>query len=94
MNYAQMGLTDFMQETASERIVREIAREIALDAMKRIRARLREVEADEFAMRNYEAEWDAVGRAWPTKPMSARKWVPYLLEDLSKAETEFERCRR
>ena len=63
-----------MQETASERIVREIAREIALDAMKRIRARLREAKADEFATRIYEAEWDADGGAWPGVN-AAREWV-------------------
>ena len=34
-----------MRETASERLVREAARDVALEAMKRIRARLREAEA-------------------------------------------------
>jgi hypothetical protein len=83
-----------MQATANERLVRQIAREVALEAMARIRARLREVAADEFATRIYEAEWDADGRTWPTAAMPAREWVPYLLADLSQAEAEFERCRR
>jgi hypothetical protein len=70
-----------MRETYNERLVREAALEVASEAVKRIRSRLREVEADEFALRLYEAEWDADGRAWPTKPMPAWEWEPYLLED-------------
>ncbi len=99
INYAQMGLGSlaermkFMQETANERLVRGIARDIALEAMKRIRARLREVEAAPVVERRYEAEWGANGKAWPTTSMMAELWVPYLLEDLAHAEAEFERCR-
>jgi hypothetical protein len=83
-----------MRETASERLVREAAREVALDAMKRIRARLREAEAMPQAMRSYEAEWGARGREWPAAAMPAREWVPYLREDLSLAEAELDACRR
>lgn len=83
-----------MRETASERLVREAAREVALEAMRRIRARLREAETDPFASRLYEAEWGANGREWPTAAMPAREWVSYLLEDLSRAEAEFDACRR
>ena len=82
-----------MRETASERLVREAARDVALAAMRRIRARLREVDADHFAARLYEAEWGAKGRDWPVVPMPAREWVSYLLEDLSRAEAEFDACR-
>jgi hypothetical protein len=83
-----------MQETASERLVREIAREVALEAMKRIRARLREAEADPSALRWYEAEWSTHSRAWPAAAMPARDWVPLLREDMSQAEAEFQACRR
>jgi hypothetical protein len=83
-----------MRETASERLVREAAREVALEAMRRIRARLREAEAEPLAGRLYEAEWGANGREWPTAAMPAREWVSYLLEDLSRAEAEFDACRR
>jgi hypothetical protein len=82
-----------MRETASERLVREAAQEVALEAMKRIRTRLRETEAMPQAMRLYEAEWGARGREWPAAAMPARDWVPYLLEDLSLAESEFNACR-
>jgi hypothetical protein len=80
-----------MQETANERLVRGIAREIALEAMKRIRARLREAEADPLVSRLYEAEW--VTENWPASPMSARDWLPHLREDLNRATVEFEACR-
>jgi len=83
-----------MQETANERLVREAAREVALEAMGRIRARLREVEAKPLAERLYVAEWGARGREWPPAAMPAWKWVSYLQEDLSLAEAEFEACRR
>lgn len=83
-----------MQETASERLVREAARDVALEAMKRIRARLRETEAEPLAERLYDAEWGARGREWPTVAMPAYRWVPYLEEDLSLATSEFEACRR
>jgi hypothetical protein len=83
-----------MRETASERLVRQAACDVALEAVRRIRARLREVEAELLAQRLYEAEWCAQGRGWPASAMSAREWVPYLLEDLSLAEAEFNACRR
>jgi hypothetical protein len=83
-----------MRETHNERLVREAAREVASEAIGRIRSRLREVQADEFTMRLYEAEWGADGRAWPTQPMMAWEWVPYLLEDLSRAEAELNACHR
>ena len=83
-----------MRETASERLVREAAREVALEAMKRIRARLREVEADPLAVRWYEAEWSTHSRAWPASEMPARDWVPLLQEDFGLAQREFEACRR
>ena len=83
-----------MNETANERLVRAVAREVALEAMARIRARLREVEAEPMADRLYEAEWGAKGRDWPTATMPAREWVPLLLEDLSMAKAEFDACRR
>jgi hypothetical protein len=83
-----------MRETYSERLVREAAREVALEAMRRIRARLREAEAEPLAGRLYEAEWGANGREWPTAAMPAREWVSYLREDLSRAEAEFDACRR
>ena len=83
-----------MRETASERLVREAARDVALEAMKRIRARLCEAEAEPMAVRWYEAEWGANGREWPTAAMPAREWVSCLLEDLSRAEAEFDACRR
>jgi len=83
-----------MHETANERMVREIAREIALEAVKRIRVRLREAQAAPLAERLYEAEWDVEGREWPTAPMPAERWVPHLLNDLESAQAEFERCRR
>ncbi len=44
---------------ASERLIREAARDVALDAMKRIRARLREAAAEPDALRWYEPEWSA-----------------------------------
>ena len=81
-----------MRETYSERLVREAARDVALTAMRRIRARLREAEADPLASRLYEAEWITETGAWPVVPMLAREWIPYLLEDLSRAEAEFESC--
>ncbi len=81
-----------MRETYSERLVREAAREVALAAMRRIRARLREVEADPFSSCLYEAEWISEDGAWPVVPMPAREWVPFLLADLSRAEAEFESC--
>ena len=83
-----------MRETASERLVREVAREVAFEAIVRIRARLREAEAEPLADRLYEAEWGAKGRDWPTATMPAWEWVPFLLEDLSLAEAEFNACRR
>jgi hypothetical protein len=83
-----------MRETASERLVREAACEIALEAMARIRAHLREAQAEPLAYRLYEAEWGAKSRDWPTAAMPAREWVAYLLEDLSFAEAEFNACRR
>jgi hypothetical protein len=82
-----------MRETVSERLVREAAREVAWEAMRRIRARLREAEAEPLAVRRYEAEWGARGREWPTVAMPAGQWVPYLREDLSLAEAEFNACR-
>ena len=82
-----------MRETASERLVREAARDVALEAMRRIRARLGEVQAEPLAARWYEAEWGAKGRDWPTAAMPAREWVSYLLEDFSRAEAEFDSCR-
>ena len=81
-----------MRETYSEQLVRQAARDVALEAMRRIRARLREVEADPFASRLYEAEWITETGAWPVVPMPAREWVRYLLKDLSRAEAEFESC--
>lgn len=51
-----------MRETASERLVREVAREVVFEAMARIRARLREAEAEPLADRLYAAEWGAKGR--------------------------------
>jgi hypothetical protein len=83
-----------MRETASERIVREVARDVALEATRRIRARLREVEAEPLAVRLYEAEWGANRRDWPKVAMPGREWVLYLLENLDRAEAEFEACRR
>ena len=83
-----------MQETANERLVRGIARQLALEAMQRIRARLREVEAEPLAERFYEAEWGAKGRAWPTIAMPAERWLPHLRDDLDLAEAEFAACRR
>ena len=83
-----------MNETANERLVRAVAREVAMEAMGRIRARLREAEAEPMADRLYEAEWGAKSRDWPTAAMPAREWVAYLLEDLSFAEAEFNACRR
>jgi hypothetical protein len=81
-----------MRETYSERLVREAAREVALAAMGRIRARLREVEADPLASRLYDAEWVTETGAWPVAPMPAREWLPYLREDLNRAGAEFESC--
>ena len=81
-----------MRETASERLVRQAARDVALEAMRRIRARLREAEANPQAVRLYEAEWVTEGRSWPAEPMPARNWNPYLREDLRRAEAEFESC--
>lgn len=98
-SHALMGLGSVaetemnMKETANERLVRQIARELALEAMQRIRARLREVEAAPLAERLYEGEREANGQAWPTEAMPAKEWVPYLLADLELAEAEFERCR-
>jgi hypothetical protein len=82
-----------MQETASERLVRNIAREVALEAMRRIRARLRETEAQPLVPRRYEAEWSGHSREWPAAEMPAREWVPYLREDYGLAEAEFNACR-
>ena len=82
-----------MRETASERLVREAARDVALEAMRRIRARLREVQAEPLADRWYEAEWGTRGGDWPATAMPAREWVSYLLEDLSRTEAEFDGCR-
>jgi hypothetical protein len=82
-----------MRETYSERLVREAARDVALEAMRRIRARLREVEAGPFASRLYEAEWVTENGTWPVAPMSAREWLPYLRDDLSLAAAEFNACR-
>ncbi len=81
-----------MRETYNERLVREAARDVALAAMRRIRGRLREVEADPFASRLYEAEWVTEAGAWPVSPIPARDWLPYLREDLNRAGTEFESC--
>jgi len=75
-------------------MVRAAAREVALGAMARIRARLREAEAEPQAVRLYEAEWGTLDRPWPVTPLPAAEWVPYLLEDLSRAEAEFDSCRR
>ena len=63
---------------------------LATAAMGRIRGRLREVEANPFASRLYEAEWVTEAGAWPVAPMRAREWVPYLREDLNRAGAEFE----
>src|SRR5579863_1412388 len=82
-----------MRERANERMVRWIAREVALEAMGRIRARLREVEAAPGTERLYEAEWGANGTEWPAVPMPAEMWLPYLREDLNRAEAEFRSCR-
>jgi hypothetical protein len=79
-----------MRETASERIVREVA----FEAIRRIRACLREVEEEPLAARLFEAEWGANGRDWPRVATPGREWVSYLLEDLSRAQAEFEACRR
>ncbi len=81
-----------MRETYNERLVRQAAREVALEAMGRIRGRLREVEADPFASRLYEAEWVAEAGVWPAVRMPAREWLPYLREDLKRAGAEFESC--
>ena len=81
-----------MKETYSERLVREAARDVALAAMRRIRARLREVESDPFALRLYEAEWVTENGTWPVAPMKAQEWLPYLREDLNRADAEFESC--
>ena len=83
-----------MQETANERLVREAAREVALEAMGRVLARLRKAEAKPSANRWYGAEWVTGDVAWPAGPMPAWKWVPYLREDLRRAEAEFDSCRR
>jgi hypothetical protein len=40
------------------------------------------------------AEWVTGDVAWPAGPMPAWKWVPYLREDLRRAEAEFDSCRR
>jgi hypothetical protein len=81
-----------MNETANERLVRAVAREVALEAMGRIRARLRAAEADPFASRVYEAEWVTENGAWPVVPMPAQEWLPFLREDLNRAGAEFESC--
>ena len=47
-----------MRETASERLVRQAARDVALEAMRRISARLREAEANPQAVRFYEPMGD------------------------------------
>jgi hypothetical protein len=83
-----------MRETYSERLVREAACDVVLAAMRRIRARLREVESDPFALRLYEAEWVTENGTWPVAQMPAQEWVSYLREDLSRAEAEFDACRR
>jgi hypothetical protein len=77
-----------------ERLVREIARELALEAMQRIRARLREVEAAPLARRYYETERETTGTEWPRVPLPAEAWLPYLLDDLKHAEAGFRACRR
>ena len=82
-----------MRETASERLVREAARDVALEAMKRIRARLREAGAEPMSVRLYEAEWVTEDAAWPVVPMPAWEWVPHLRKDFSRAAAEFEACR-
>jgi hypothetical protein len=82
-----------MRETANERLVREVAREVAQEAMRRIRTRLLEVEAEPMAGRLYEAEWGAMDRDWPTAAMPGRDWVPFLLEDLSRAKAALDGCR-
>jgi hypothetical protein len=87
------GKETIMKETASERLVRQIARELALEALQRIRARLREVEAAPLARRLYETEWEGNGPAWPTTPRPAKAWVPYLMDDLELARAEVARCR-
>jgi len=87
------GKETMMKETASERWVRQIARELALEALQRIRARLREVEAAPLARRFYETEWEGIGPAWPTTPRPAKAWVPYLVDDLELARAEVARCR-
>ena len=92
-NHVQMKSIN-MRETANERLVREAARDIALEAQCRIRARLREVESEPLADRVYPAEWGARGRDWPAAPMPAWQWVSYLEEDLRLATGEFEACRR
>ena len=60
-----------MQETANERLVREAARDVALEAMRRNRACLREVEAEPLTDRLYEAEWVTENGIWPVSPMPA-----------------------
>jgi hypothetical protein len=42
----------------------------------------------------YEAEWVTEDGTWPAGPMPAWKWVPYLREDLNRAEAEFDARRR
>jgi len=83
-----------MRETANERLVREIARDIALEAIQRIRVRLREAEAEPLSNRQYEAERGADGKIWPTVAMPAELWVPYLREDLEQAQAEYRACSR
>jgi len=81
-----------MKDTANERLIRQIARELALEAMGRIRARLRAVEAAPAAERFYEAERESDGQEWPATALPGKEWVPYLLKDLELARSEFERC--
>lgn len=82
-----------MRETASERLVRPASRDIAMEAMRRIRARLREVGAAPEAEFEFEPEWEQEGRQWPQGTLSGREWVPHLVSDLEAAETAFARCR-
>lgn len=81
-----------MKETASDRIVREAAREVAREALLRIRARLVEATAAPRVLRRYEAEWTGHSRAWPTRQLPAGEWVPYMEEDFCLAKAEFNAC--
>jgi len=78
-----------MNETANERLVRAVAREVAWKRWSDSCAPA-EAAAQPMADRLFEAEWGAKDRDWPTAAMPAREWVPLLLEDMSKAKAEFD----